>query len=156
MRVGEVVVDADQAVVFPGVAFVGGDQIPGSVPIVGAIRRRKQCEEWRYAGINAQRNAIVWSGAVAGSRVVGRGQQALMSKRIGHRSNCRGCPHFTEPLIVYKKEGAVMRQRPSDSSSELVAHKCRNRGPAQIKVVPGVERSISMQFEQRSMEMIRS
>ncbi len=70
-----------------------------------------------------------------------------MGKRIGYRGNCRGCLHFTVPLIVCKKEGAGMRQRPSDSSAELVAHERWYWCSAQIKVVLGIERGIPVKFE---------
>ena len=57
MRVGEVVVDTDHAVILVGVALVRRDQISGSVTVVCSIGRRKQREELLYAGINSDCNA---------------------------------------------------------------------------------------------------
>ena len=79
-----------------------------------------------------------------------------MGKRIGHRGNRRGCLHLAKPLIVCKEEGAIVRQRPPDRGTELVADECRYRGVTQIEVVPGVEYGISVKLEQRSMKMIAS
>src|SRR5262249_20319319 len=79
-----------------------------------------------------------------------------MGKRIGRRGNCRGCSYFTKSLVVCKEEGMIVRQRPSDSSPELIAHKRRYRSITQIKVVPGIERGISVKLEQRSMRVITS
>src|SRR5260370_366860 len=44
-----------------------------------------------------------------------------MRKRIWDGCNSRGCLHFTEALVVDKKEGAVVRQRPADTRTKLVA-----------------------------------
>src|SRR5262245_58092584 len=57
MGVGEVVIDADHAVVLISGALVGGDQVPGSVPIVCSIRSRNQVEKLPYARINSDDNA---------------------------------------------------------------------------------------------------
>src|SRR5262245_2093472 len=117
MLIGEVMVDTDHSVVLVRFALVGGDQVPGSVPIVCPIRQWKQVEELLYARINCEGNAPVRSGVVAGPRAIGRRQQALMGKRVGHSGDGCGRLHFTEPLVICKKERAVMHQWPTNSST---------------------------------------
>src|SRR5712692_6357180 len=156
MRVGEVVIDTDHAVVFVCVALVRSDQVPGSVTLVCSIRRRNEREKLLYPRVNSDGNAPVRSGVGAGPRVAGGRQQTLMRKDIGHRGNCCRCLYFAEALIVCKKESAVMHYRAADASAELVAHEWWDRGATQIKVILGIEGSISMQFEQRSVELIAS
>src|SRR5260370_24245248 len=79
-----------------------------------------------------------------------------MSRRIGHSGNCRGCLYFTKPLIVCKEEGAIVHQRPSDASAELVAHEWRDGTCIQIKGVSRIVSSISFEFEYRPMRVIGS
>jgi hypothetical protein len=71
-----------------------------------------------------------------------------MGKRVGRRGNCCGRLRFTKSLVVRKEEGAIVRQRPSDSGTELVAHEWWDRAATQIKVVPGIERGIPVKLEQ--------
>src|SRR5215813_9436545 len=104
MHVGEVVIDTDHAVVFIRGALVSGDQIPRSVAIVCSIRRRKQVEERLYVRVNSDGHARVRSGVAAASRVAGRGQQALMGKRVGRRGNSVSCLNFRKAFKVSKKE----------------------------------------------------
>src|SRR4029077_5381459 len=85
-----------------------------------------------------------------------RGQKTSMGKRIGHRGNCCGCLYFTKPLIVCKEEGAIVYQRPSEARAELIAHEWRDGTSTKIKVVLCIERSISVEFVQRSVEVITS
>src|SRR5215467_6064749 len=108
MRVGEVVIDTNHAVVFISGALVGSDYVPGSVPIVCPVRSGKQIEEPLYARINSDGDARVRSGVAAAPRVAGRRQQTLMGSRIGHSGNCRGCLYFSEPIIICIKKGAIM------------------------------------------------
>src|SRR5580704_11399486 len=114
-------VDANHAVVIASVAFVRGDQFAGSIAIVWSVRRRQQIEKWLNQGIHRNGDAPAWSGVGAGCWVIRGWQQTLMSKRIWHSSNCRGCLYFAKPLVVGKEEGAITLQRPSDSSAELIA-----------------------------------
>src|SRR5215475_10585519 len=79
-----------------------------------------------------------------------------MCKRIGHRGDCRRCLYFTKPLIVREKKGATTHQRPANSSTELVADKRGNWNAAQIEVVFRVEGGVSMEFKQRTVEVIAS
>src|SRR5262249_46212186 len=79
-----------------------------------------------------------------------------MSKRIGRRGNCCGCLHLTKPLVVCKEEGSIVRQRPSDAGAELIAHEWWDRTATKIKVVLGIECGVSVQFKQRSMEVVTS
>src|SRR5215469_11081669 len=154
MRVGEVVVSPDHAVVLISSAFIGGDQVCGSVPVVCSICWGKQREELLYARINSDRNTATRVGVAARSSIAGRGQQALMSKGIGDRRNRRGCLHFTEAFVAGEKECAVMHDWAADGRAELVAHEWWDRRVTQIKVVLGVEGSISVQFEQRSVVLV--
>src|SRR5262247_4081291 len=110
----------------------------------------------RYARINADGNAPIRSGVAAAPRITGRRQQTSMSKRIGHRGNCCGCLHLTKPLVVYKEESSIVHQGPSDARAELVAHERWDRTVTQIEVVPGIEGGVSVEFKQRSMEVVTS
>src|SRR5262249_40360049 len=132
-------VGAKHAVVLTSGTFIGCDQVPGSIPVDCSIRRRNQIEKLLYARINAHGNTPARSGIGAAARIRNRGEQALMGKRIRHGGNRCGCLYLAKPLIVRKEEGAVMRQGPSESSTELVAHKRRYRGATQIKIVLGIE-----------------
>src|SRR5215831_14926453 len=127
MCIGEVVIDTDHAVVFIRVAFVRGDQVPGSVPIVCSIRRRKQVEELLHTWIDSDDNTSVRRSVTAGRWVAVRGQQTLMGKGIRHRGDCCGCLYFPESLIAHVKKGTTTHQRPANSSAELVADKRRTR-----------------------------
>src|SRR5262249_1439705 len=73
MRGREVVVDPHYAVVLVRGALIGGDQVPGSVPVIGSIRRRNQVEELLYARINCDSNTSVRSGVAAARWASGRG-----------------------------------------------------------------------------------
>src|SRR5262245_20389103 len=79
-----------------------------------------------------------------------------MGKRVGHGGDGCGCLHFTEPVVICKNERAVVHKWPADSSAELVADKGGDRCAAQVKVVPGIEGSVPVDFEQRSVEIIAS
>src|SRR5215813_9291820 len=108
MLVGEVMIDADHPAVLISGALVGANQVPGSVPIVCSIRRREQIKELLHARINSDANTRVRSGVAAARLVTSGGQQALMGKRVGYRSNCCGCLYLAKALIVRKEEGAIM------------------------------------------------
>src|SRR5580698_5020527 len=122
MFVGEVVVDANHPVVLTGVAFIRGDQFAGSIPIVRSVRRRQQIEKRLYQRIHRNGDAAAGSRVGAGGRVSSRGQQSLMGKGVGHRGNCRGCLYLTKSFIVNEEESSIPRQRPSHSSTELIAN----------------------------------
>ena len=121
MGAGEVVVDANHAVVLTGGAFVRGDQFAGSIPIGRSVRRRQQIEKRLYQRIDRDGDTSAGSGVAAGGRITSGWQQSLMGEGIGNRGNCRGCLYFAKPLIVDKEERAITLQRPSDSSAELIA-----------------------------------
>src|SRR6516225_5259416 len=106
--------------------------------------------------INRDGNAAARSAAVTGACVSSRGQQTLVSQSIGYRGNCCGRLYFTKTFIVCEEKGSITDQRSSDASAKLVAHECWNRTASQIKVVPGIERSISVELPQRSMQLITS
>src|ERR1051326_3065919 len=86
MRIREVVVDTEHAVILTRVSLIGRDQVAGSVPIVRSIRSRKQFQELLYARINANGNAPVRRRRAAAPRI-GWGQQASMGKCVGHSGN---------------------------------------------------------------------
>src|SRR5215831_21187033 len=79
-----------------------------------------------------------------------------MSKRVGHSGDRGRCLYFTEPLIIDIKKSAIMQQRPANSSTELIAHKRRDGSKTEIEIVFGIECGISMEFKQRSVEVIAS
>src|SRR5580658_7211216 len=146
MGIGEVVVDANHAVVLTGCAFVSRDQFAGSIPIVWSVRRRQQLEKRLYQRITRNDDTSAWSGVGAGGRIASRWQQSLMGEGIGYRGDCRGCLYLTESLIVGKKESSITLQRPSKSSTELIADKLRDRTGPQIEVVLSVKRRAPKQF----------
>ena len=91
-----------------GGAFIRGDQVPGPVPVVCPIRRRKKGKERLRARINTDGNATVGSGTAASARITRRRQQALMGKRVRDGRDRCGCLHFAEAFIAHKKECSVM------------------------------------------------
>ena len=78
-----------------------------------------------------------------------------MGKRIGHSRNCSRGSYLTKPLVVCKEETTIMHQRPSDAAPNWFRTN-GGMGATQIKVVPGIDRGISMKLVQRSMEVITS
>ena len=74
MRVGEVVVDTDHAVILVGVALVRRDQVSGSVTVIRSIRRKKEREKLLYPRTDWDGNATARVGFPARSRIAGRGQ----------------------------------------------------------------------------------
>src|SRR6266436_4974250 len=154
MRAGEIVVHANHAVVFVRGTLIGCDEVAGSVPIVCTIRGRQQAEKWLHARIDHHRYTSRGRSTRAGAWIVGRRQQSLMRKRIWDGCNSRGCLHFTEALVVDKKEGAVVRQRPADTRPKLVADEGWDGTATQVEIVPGFQRGIAMQFKKRSMEVV--
>src|SRR5215470_12841229 len=156
MGVREVVIDTDHAVVFGCVSLVRCDQVPGSVTVIGSIRRREEVEELLHTRIDSDGNTLVRRSVTAGRWVAACRQQTFMGKRVRHRCDCRGCLYFPKSLIAHVEEGMATNQRPADSSSELVANKRGNWSTPDIEVVFGIERGISMEFKQRTMEVIAS
>src|SRR5579863_5398876 len=77
-----------------------------------------------------------------------------MREGIGYRGNCRGCLYLAKPFIVDEEESAIPRQRPSHSSTKLIADERRNWMVAQIEVVLRVKRRIPMQFPQRPVKLV--
>src|SRR5580704_3236046 len=77
-----------------------------------------------------------------------------MREGIGYRGNCRGCLYLAKPFIIDEEESAIPRQRPSHSSTELIANERRNRIGGHIEVVLGVERRIPVQFPQGSVKLV--
>jgi len=53
------VVDPKHSVVLICVAFIGRDQVSGSVPIIDSIRRRKEIEKLLYSGIDSDGKATI-------------------------------------------------------------------------------------------------
>src|SRR5580704_4261776 len=154
MGVRKVVVDANHTVVLSSCAFVSGDQFAGSIPIVWSVRRRHQVEKRLYQRIDRNGDAPAGGGAGAGGRIAGEWQQSLMGERIRYRGDCRGCPYLMESLIVGKEESSITLQRPSKSSTELIADELRDRIGAQIEVVLSVERRTPIQFPERSVKLV--
>src|SRR5215470_7931357 len=85
MRIGEVMVDADNADILSSGTLIRADNLPGSVSIIRPICRGKQRKKLLYARINRDGNALARSCVVASVRVSGRGQQTLVSQSIGYR-----------------------------------------------------------------------
>src|SRR5580704_2625046 len=139
MGTGEVVVDANHTVVLTGGAFVGRDQFTGSVPVVWPVRRRQQIKKRLNRRIHRNGDASAGGGVGAGGWISGGRQQSLMGERIRYRGDCRGCLYLMESLIVGKEESSITLQRPSKSSTELIADELRDRTGAQIEVVLRVE-----------------
>ena len=79
-----------------------------------------------------------------------------MGERIWYRGNCRGCLYLPESLIVGKEESSITLQRPSKSSTELIADELRDRAGSLIEVVLSVERRTPIQFPQRSVKLVTS
>src|SRR5580698_9604556 len=146
MGTGKVLVDANHTVVPTSCAFVSSDQFPGSVPIVRSVRRRQHTEERLYQRIHRNGDTSTGGCVRAGGRITRGWQQSLMGERIRYRGNCRGCLYLTESLIVGKKESSITLQRPSKSSTELIADKLRDRTGPQIEVVLSVKRRAPKQF----------
>src|ERR1700735_341414 len=136
MGAGKVLVDANHAVVLTSCAFVSGDQLAGSVPIVRSVRRRQHTEKRLYQRIHRNGDTSAGGGVGAGGRITRGWQQSLMGESIRYRGNCRGRLYLTESLIVGKEESSVTLQRPSKSSTELIADELRDRTGAQIEIVP--------------------
>src|SRR5580698_5976371 len=124
--------------------------------MVSTVRQRKQVEKRHGPRIDLNRNAPGAGSFAAGARVIGGGQQALMGKSIGYRSNRSRRLYFTKPLIVCEEESAIVYQRSSDACTELITHERRDGLAAQVKVVLRVEGSVSVQFKQRSMKAVAS
>src|SRR5580658_4951627 len=139
MGAGKVVVDPNHAMVLAGIAFIGGDQFSGSIPIVRAVRRRDQVEKRLYQRIDWDGDTPAGSSVRAGGRMTSGGQQSLMGKGIGHRGDCSRSLYLPKSFIVYKEEGVIMLQRPSDPSTELIADKLRDRTGGQIEIVLRVQ-----------------
>src|SRR5580698_9221813 len=139
MGTGKVVVDANHAVVLTSVAFVSRDEFAGSVPVVWPVRRRHHAEKRLNRRIHRNGDTSAGGGGGAGGRITRGWQQSLMGECIRHRGNCRGRLYLTESLIVGKEESSVTLQRPSKSSTELIADELRDRTGAQIEIVPRVE-----------------
>src|SRR5580658_7350100 len=139
MGLRKVVVDANHTVVLSSCAFVSGDQLPGSVPIVRSVRRRQHTEKRLYRRIHRDGGTSAGGGVGAGGRITGGWQQSLMGEGVGYRGNCCGCLYLTESLIVGKEESSITLQWPSDSRTELIANKLGDRIGAQIEVVLSVE-----------------
>src|SRR5580700_2373457 len=139
MGAGKVLVDANHTVVLTSCAFVSGDQFAGSVPIVRPVRRRQHTEKRLYQTIHRNGDTSAGGGVGASGRITRGWQQYL-----------------TESLIVGKEESSITLQRPSDSSTELIADKLGDRIGAQIEVVLSVERRTPIQFPQRSVKLVTS
>src|SRR5690349_2847324 len=114
--------------VLTGGAFVGSDQVAGSVPIVCSIRGRNQVEEWLDARIHSDSDTPIRRRRAAGRRIGRRGQQSSMGQRVWRRGNRGGRPDFTKSLVVCEEEGPVALQRPSPSNPKLIADETRYRG----------------------------
>src|SRR5579862_2344511 len=127
MGAGEVVVDADHAVVLTGVAFVSGDQLAGSISIVRSVRRRQQIEKRLNQRIDRDGGASAANSVAAAGRITRGWQQSLMGEGVGHGGNCRNRLYFAKPLIVYKEERMIALKRPSNSGVELVPDELRDR-----------------------------
>src|ERR1700722_3790012 len=156
MGAGKVLVDANHTVVLTSCAFVSGDQFAGSVPIVRPVRRRQHTEKRLYQTIHRNGDTSAGGGVGASGRITRGWQQSLMGECIWYRGNCRGRLYLTESLIVGKEESSITLQRPSDSSTELIADKLGDRIGAQIEVVLSVERRTPIQFPQRSVKLVTS
>src|SRR5580704_4202947 len=156
MGTGEVVVDANHAVVLTSVAFVSRDQFAGSVPVVWPVRRRQHTEKRLNRRIHRNGDTSAGGGVRAGGRITGGWQQSLTGKRIRYRGNCRGCPYFAKSLIIGKEESSITLQWPSDSGAELIADKLRDWMGAQIEVVLSVERGTPIRLPQRPVKLVTS
>src|SRR5215467_10822906 len=110
MRVREVVIDTDHAVVFGCVSLVRGDQVRGSVTVICSIRRREQVEELLYARIDRDGNTPVRRCVTTGRWIAVRRQQAFMGKGVWHRGDCGGRSYFPESLIVHVEKGTTTHQ----------------------------------------------
>src|SRR5580704_8411241 len=139
MGAGKVVVDANHTVVLAGGAFVSGDQFAGSIAIVRAVRDRQQIEKRLYQGIHRNGDTAPWVDVAASGRISSGGHQPLMGEGVGHRGDCSRRLYLPKSFIVYKEEGVIMLQRPSDSSTELIADKLRDRTGGQIEIVLRVQ-----------------
>src|SRR5580658_5990201 len=156
MGTGEVVVDANHAVVLTGGAFVSRDQFAGSVPVVLPVRRRQHTEKRLNRRIHRNGDTPASSGVGASGRITRGWEQSLMGEGIGYRGNCRGCLYFTKSLIIGKEESSITLQWPSDSGAELIADKLRDWIGAQIEVVLSVERGTPIRLPQRPVKLVTS
>src|SRR5580692_6785946 len=100
MGTGEVVVDANHAVVLTGGAFVSRDQFAGSIPIGRSVRWRQKIEKRLYQRIHRNSDTSAGGSVCAGGRITRGWQQSLMGKCIRYRGNCRGLLYLTESFIV--------------------------------------------------------
>src|SRR5262245_37747828 len=147
-------VQPDHAMLLQGGPLVGCDQIATSIAVIRAIRDGHQVKKLAYSGIDLDHDAAVGCGAATTSRVRGRWKEAVVSKPIWHGGDRCGCFYLAEPLVIREEERAIMHQGSSERRAELVPDESRDRARAQIKIVPGVERSIPMKLEKRAVELI--
>ncbi len=73
---------------------------------------------------------------------------------VRHQCDCAQSPVLPEAFVVAEEKELVVANGPAERAAELVALEFGNR--SSVEVVPGIERTVTDEFERRAVRLVGS